>query len=79
MPKPKPVRNWWITTEIDGRATTLAGGPRSKDGGFTLRIYQRDEGEIDTAAIIEGKIAHDGELLLIYEIAGNNGSYRTKR
>lgn len=39
------VRNWWIDVEIDGRKTRLNGGPVSKDGGFSMTIYQRVEGE----------------------------------
>jgi len=41
------VRNWWIEADVDGRKTPLSGGPRSKDGGFQLTIYQRVKGNID--------------------------------
>ena len=38
---PRTVRNFWIEVEIDGRRHSFEGGPRSKDGGYTVRVYQR--------------------------------------
>jgi hypothetical protein len=38
------VRNFWLSAEIDGRKTSLDGGPRSKDGGMNLVIYQNHAG-----------------------------------
>lgn len=73
------VRNWWIAADIDGKKTELNGGPRSKDGGFSLRIYQRDQGSIITVAKIEGMINWDGDLILKYEIGEKHGAYITKR
>ena len=46
------VRNFWIEADIDGRQTVLAGGPRSKDGGMTITIYQRKDGGITEAVKI---------------------------
>lgn len=43
------VRNFWLDADIDGRATMLGGGPRSKDGGMDITVYQRNEGGILTA------------------------------
>ena len=43
------IRNFWVTANIDGRGTKLAGGPRSKDGGMDITLYQRDNGCIETA------------------------------
>lgn len=59
------VRNWWIEVEIDGRKTKLCGGPQSKDGGFTLKIHQRDKGGIIPDVLsISGDAANDGSLHL---------------
>ena len=44
---PRVVRNFWLEADVDGRVSTVAGGPRGKDGGITLRIYQRSGGEED--------------------------------
>ncbi len=64
--KPEACRNFWIEAEIDnprGGKSILAGGPAGKDGGFTLRIKMRDQGEYDTALIVRGRYdANTGKL-----------------
>jgi hypothetical protein len=40
------VRNFWIDADIDGRQTMLSGGPKSRNGGMTVNIYQRDCSQI---------------------------------
>lgn len=47
------VRNFYVEADVDGRATSLAGGPRAKDGGMTVRLYQRADGRIERAFTIE--------------------------
>jgi len=42
------VRNFWIDANIEGRQTMLSGGPRRKDGGMSVYISQRKDGEIIT-------------------------------
>lgn len=74
-----PVRNWWIDADIDGRQTRLEGGPRRKDGGFTLRIYQREDGSISKAGWIEGFVGADGALILRGDIGGTPIRMVTKR
>ncbi len=61
---PQNVRNFWIELDIDGRTTSIASGPRSRDGGFSLRIYQRDQGNIIKALEVEGIAQSDGSLVL---------------
>lgn len=39
------VRNFWFEADIDGRDTSMSGGPVAADGGMTIRIYQRVKGE----------------------------------
>lgn len=56
------VRNFWIRADIDGRKTVLAGGPRSRDGGFDLTISQRDGGAIVEPVEIRGRAHADGSL-----------------
>lgn len=58
------VRNFWVEANIDGRKTKLAGGPRSKNGGFSLTVFQRSQGSITRALIIDGFANEDGELNL---------------
>lgn len=38
------VRNFWVDVYIDGRKARLEGGPRGKDGGMLVTIYQRHNG-----------------------------------
>ena len=48
------ARNFWIECDIDGRKTRLEGGPRRKDGGFELTIWQRSEGGRMKAFAVQG-------------------------
>lgn len=72
------VRNWWIEGNIDGRATNISGGPRSKDGGFDITIYQRDDNGIITAARISGH-AYNDKLRLTAVINNETLVLETKR
>lgn len=54
------VRNFWIDAEIDGRKTELCGGPRAKDGGMEITVYQRNKGQIEKGVrICSNKIGND--------------------
>lgn len=66
------VRNFWIEADIDGRIAKVTGGPRSKDGGFTLTIYMRNEGGIDKPIDIKGFAKSDGSLVLSVVDKENN-------
>lgn len=48
------IRNFWIETNVDGRDTTDASGPKSKDGGFETTISVRHGGASIPAATIKG-------------------------
>lgn len=62
---PKNTRNFWVEMDIDGRETTLEGGPRSAGGGINGTIYMRGEGgSVQTAVRITGEAFSDGELRL---------------
>jgi len=63
------VRNWWIEVEIDERVTQFKAGPKTKDGGFELTIYQRDDsdptkGDSIEALHVVGLVGKDGKLRL---------------
>lgn len=47
------VRNFYVEAHIDGRETTLGGGPKNKQGEMCVRIYQRDDGAISEALMID--------------------------
>ena len=55
------MRNFWIEATIDGKKTKLASGPRSKDGGFELFIYQRVNGESVNVLTVTGHAPTKGE------------------
>ena len=55
---PKNVRNFWIELVVDGKKTKVATGPRSKSGGFSLTVKQRDLGGIRTAVEVVGRVNH---------------------
>lgn len=56
------VRNFYVEANIDGRQTILGGGPKSKTGEMSVRLYQRDDGAITDALLIECK-ERDGVLI----------------
>ena len=74
------MRNFYLTADIDGRATLLSGGPRAKDGEMSIEIRQRDEGRSVVAFRIEC-IQEDGDLMTyVLDHEGNKvGSFATKR
>jgi len=60
---PRCVRNFWVDASIDGRASTFASGPRSKDGGIRLHYYQRKEGDIVCPFSIRSRATSDNTLI----------------
>lgn len=54
------VRNWRIETRVDGVDPRITG-PWTKDGGFSMTIYQRRRGASETVAKISGFV--DGDKL----------------
>jgi len=69
---PVIVRNFWVDAQVDGRQEDLGSGPRAKDGGMTLQVYQRDDGGIVKALSIWGTTRTDGTLVL--QIADGKGN-----
>lgn len=61
---PRNVRNFWVEGSAEGKATPVGFGPRSKDGGISLTIKQRDNGEVTTALQVVGIARQDGSLVL---------------
>lgn len=71
---PRNVRNFWLSLTVDGRRTSIATGPRSRNGGFSLRIFMRSNGGVTEAANLDGEITPTGELLLTYTANGELGA-----
>ena len=71
---PRNVRNFWIEADIDGYATTIQGGPKNGDGGFTEEIYIRDCGGVKKAISISGR--REGDFLVL-NVSSVNGEFFT--
>ena len=65
------VRNFYVEANIDGRQTTLGGGPKAKTGEMTVRVYQRDEGKITDALLIECRERDDKLITEVYDCNHN--------
>ena len=73
------VRNFWIEANIDGRNTDLSGGPRNKEGGMNIHVYQRNDGSIEDAVTLSC-YEKDGELVTAVFINHEFvAEYRTRR
>lgn len=60
------MRNFWVEGNIDGRETVLSGGPRAKDGGMNIKIFQRSEGQSRKAVEVNCYVGSDGETLITH-------------
>jgi hypothetical protein len=58
------MRNFWVETRADGNKTTQSTGPRTKDGGFSTKVYVRDNGESRLMVRIFGLVNAVGDLEL---------------
>lgn len=65
------VRNFYIEADIDGRQTMLGGGPRAKDGGMDVTIYQRDEGGIKRVLTVTCRVRGD-KLVTWVDVDGDD-------
>ena len=75
------VRNFYVEADIDGRQTTLGGGPASKTGEMTVRIHQRDDGGLVSDVVKVRCRERNG--ILTTEVYNNKGElvfpYESKR
>lgn len=63
------VRNFWLEANINGYKSKVQGGPRRKEDGMEVTIYQRDNGEISTAFHVNCKVTPSGKLMTsVYDI-----------
>lgn len=73
------VRNFWMEAKIDGRNTEVKGGPKSKEGGMDIYLYQRDCGTIETAVHILCEAQGDKLITDVYINGSFSGRYETQR
>ena len=81
---PRVVRNFWVAGDVDGRRSPISGGPRAHDGGLSLTLYQRKEGQVARALTVHCLAARDGTLclevtpILPFRLARRDGRLRIK-
>ena len=72
------TRNFWIECTIDGRTRVFKGGPRASNGGMTVRVYQRDEGDITQAVHIDCRATSESELISEVGLLGVAGTHQVR-
>lgn len=75
------LRNFWTEVKIDGRESVLSGGPRSKDGGLYITIYQRMNGSKEEVVTINCWADSKGKLHTVVrnKVSGENTEILTER
>ena len=73
---PRNVRNFWLVAGIDGRESTLEGGPIGKDGGMRVEILMREEGHVSPGVTVRC-MSYEGKNTLVVEDANGVEVYRT--
>ncbi len=75
---PRNVRNFWIEIEVDGKKEKIATGPKAADGGFTMKIFVRENGNVsDNAVLISGTINPQDKLFILATTTQNQGRHNT--
>ena len=46
------IRNCWVDADIDGRQSSLSGGPRNKEGGMYMVVKIREGGKISNKKLV---------------------------
>ena len=56
------MRNFYMKSMVDGRKTPITGGPRSKDGGMFITLYQKEKGESVEVLKVVSSVLPNGNL-----------------
>ena len=56
------MRNFYMKAKVDGRKTPITGGPRNKDGGMFINLYQKEKGESVEILKIVSSVLPNGKL-----------------
>lgn len=59
------IRNFWIHSDVDGKAHPLASGPRSKDGRMETTLYVRESGDSVRAVSISCFPTEQGNRIVV--------------
>ena len=64
------MRNFYMKSLVDGRKTPITGGPRSKDGGMFITLYQKERGESVEILSVISTVLPDGKLTTVIRMKG---------
>lgn len=62
------IRPFYILADIEGRKTSLSGGPKSADGDVDILIYQRDNGVVTNPYKIVQRHKYGDKHKLVTEV-----------
>ena len=64
------MRNFYMESQVDGRKTLITGGPRTKDGGMVITLYQKEKGESVEILDVSSSVLQNGKLRTIIRMKG---------
>jgi len=64
------MRNFYIKGKVAGRKTPITGGPRNKDGGMVITLFQKEKGESVEILNVTSAVLPDGKLRTVIRIKG---------
>ena len=64
------MRNFYMKSMIDGRKTPITGGPRHKDGGMYITLYQKEKGESVEILSVLSTVLPNGKLKTVIRARG---------
>jgi len=72
---PANTRNFWLHADVDGRGSSLSGGPVARDGGFDQSIAQRADGCVTYPVSITGRNLSTGQNIMEIDVRSTGGSH----
>ena len=64
------MRNFYLKGKVAGRKTPIAGGPKNKDGGMFITLFQKEKGESVEILLVTSSVLPDGKLKTVIRIRG---------
>ena len=64
------MRNFYMKAKVHGRKTSITGGPRRKDGGMFITLYQKEKGESVEILSVTSSVLPDGKLKTVIRMKG---------
>ena len=64
------MRNFYLKGKVAGRKSPITGGPRSKDGGMFITLYQKEKVESVEVLSVISTVLPDGKLKTVIRMKG---------